>query len=691
MKFSRRTALSLAAAAPVVAAVPSVALAAPPGRTGSRLTNLSHLNFLREQVTVAPVVGHTTYRLSQQPSIGVLWTYAEPTADGSYRRLGGGAYDPATNTYGQGAFNSDDIARASVVYLRHWQSTGSTASRRAAQQLLRGLTYLQTGTGPNAGNVVLWMQPDGTLNPSAIPVELPDPSDSGDSYWLARMVWALGEGYAAFVGADADFAAFLAARMGLAVQALHRDVLYRYGQYQIVDGVRVPAWLIVDGADASAEAVLGLAAYVGARPGDDAARRALRQLSEGIAAMSAGDNRQWPFGAVLPWALSRSVWHAWASQMPAALARASTVLGDRRLLAPALTDSATFLPWLLTSGGPDNGRLPLPIDRAQIAYGIDSRVQSLMATAKAAGRPVFRVLAGMVAAWYFGANASGKPTYDPATGRTLDGVAPDGGVNRNAGAESTIHGLLSMLVLDSDPVVAGLARVATVLQRTGGVVVEAESGELSGAATTVTPESAWTGESQLSGGSYVSLGDGGQLRLTVPPSGQSRLPFPTVLLHPDSGAIATFSHSGDRLGAVRSGAVGAQGVSPAPGALLPVALMRWLPPGSGALLTTVRSPRGDTFDLDAVWLEPRISAYVLAGNGSAIAVLRTVDHAVVRTAVPLPDSVTVPGPTYVVVVDEHGAAGPVTRSSSRSVPVVVKPGGFTLLYRGPLPDTLPLG
>ena len=32
--------------------------------------------------------------------------------------------------------------------------------------------------GPNAGNVVLWMQPDGTLNPSPTPVELPDPSGS---------------------------------------------------------------------------------------------------------------------------------------------------------------------------------------------------------------------------------------------------------------------------------------------------------------------------------------------------------------------------------------------------------------------------------------------------------------------------------------------------------------------------------
>lgn len=49
--------------------------------------------------------------------------------------------------------------------------------------------------GPSKGNVGLWMQPDGTLNPSAEPVELPDPTDSGALNWLARTVWALGEGY----------------------------------------------------------------------------------------------------------------------------------------------------------------------------------------------------------------------------------------------------------------------------------------------------------------------------------------------------------------------------------------------------------------------------------------------------------------------------------------------------------------
>ncbi|HEY0700560.1 MAG TPA: hypothetical protein VGD43_22485, partial [Micromonospora sp.] len=242
----------------------------------TNLTNLAHLDFLGARVTPPSQVGHTTHRLAEEPTVGVLWTYAEPGPDGVFRRVGGGRYDPVTDTWGQGASNADDISRAAVVYLRHWRRTGATTSRDASYALLRGLTYLQTATGPDAGNVVLWMQPDGTLNPSAEPRELPDPSDSGPSYWLARTVWALGEGYAAWRTEDPVFAAFLRDRLDLAVAALDRQVLVRYGQWQTIDGERTPAWLIVDGADATAEAVLGLAAYVRAG-GGAAARRALRR------------------------------------------------------------------------------------------------------------------------------------------------------------------------------------------------------------------------------------------------------------------------------------------------------------------------------------------------------------------------------------------------------------------------------
>jgi hypothetical protein len=212
--------LTAASIATAPAATASSLPAAP-----APLTNLAHLDFLTTTVTPPPQTGHTTYLLGSEPSVGVLWVYANYLGPGSYQVTGGGTYDPASNTYGQGAYDADDISRAAVVYLRHWVQFGDRHSRDEAYQLLRGLTYLQTASGPGAGNVVLWMQPDGSLNPTPTPADSPNPSDSGASYWLARTIWALGEGYADFRGTDPAFAAFLGQRLDLAIGALDREVL----------------------------------------------------------------------------------------------------------------------------------------------------------------------------------------------------------------------------------------------------------------------------------------------------------------------------------------------------------------------------------------------------------------------------------------------------------------------------------
>jgi hypothetical protein len=603
------------------------------------------------------------------------WTYADRREGGVYERVGGGAFDPVTGDWGQGAFNADDVSRAAVVYLRHWQQTGADVSRDTAYELLRSLTYLQTNAGPNAGNVVLWMQPDGELNPSAEPVELPDPSDSGPSYWLARTIWALGEGYAAFEDADPEFAAFLRSRLALAVEAVNRQVLEEYGTWALADGRRVPAWLIVDGADASAEAVLGLAAYVEVEPGERTARLALRQLADGIAAMSAGDAGQWPYGAILPWAASRSFWHGWGSQMPAALASAAAALARNALLRPAVTDSVTFTPLLLATGGPDNGWLPAPIDRTQIAYGVDSRLQSLLAVADSADLPGLEHVAAVTAAWYFGANAASEPMYDPATGRTFDGISGDGVVNMNSGAESTIHGLLSMLALDARPDLARAAQATPeVHQRDGIQVVEAESATLGGPATVVQPESAWTGESQWSGGAYVSSDDGGSISFDLPAHEQDRWVEPVVELEPSAAAGRSTWTSGDeRLGRIDHGRVGEQGISPAPGSLQAVALSRPLPAGETSLQTRSDGPTR----VDAVLLRPLVGGVVLTGaDGAATALLTNSDRRVQQVSVDLPGT----GPVLVQLYDDRGRLR--AKSTTDGLAEIrVLPGGFTILTR----------
>ena len=598
-------------AALLAAAAAPVAPAAPSGQSSTApLTNLSHLNFLLDSVPLTPVDGHTTYQLDTEPSAQAPWTYADRNADGTFSRIGGGDLDPATGYYSQGAFNADDIARTAVVYLRHWQQTGSAASREHAFQTLRSLTYLQTSSGPNAGNVVLWQQSDGTLNPSAIPTESPDPSDSAESYWLARTVWALGEGYADFKKVDPAFASFLQDRLHLAVAAMNRGSLGKYPKFDVADGVKVPAWLVNSGADASAEAALGLAAYAKAVPTDAMATTALTRLSEGIALMSSGSVNQWPFGAILPWTKSQSMWHAWGGMAPAALSTSAGVLGRPDLLTAAVKDTAQFTPQLLAAGGPINQWTPTPND-AQIAYGVDCRVEGLVATAKATNAPGLVDVAAVTAAWFFGANPSGEKAYNPATGAAIDGIDPSGSVNLNSGAESTIHTLLTMLTLDANPVLKAKTLGINKKVATNGLrVVEAESGTITGSGTVVTPASAWTGEAIWSGGAYVALNAGGTLSIPVPASDQARNVYPIVNQGVAPAGSTIWTAGTAQLGSTLNGGAGAQGITDAPGKLFPFALKRTLPAGATAVVGSTKGAAS----LDALLIQPLISTVAVTGS-----------------------------------------------------------------------------
>jgi hypothetical protein len=205
------------------------------------------------------------------------------------------------------------------------------------------------------------------------------------------------------------------------------------------------------------------------------------------------------------------------------------------------------------------------------------------------------------------------------------------------------------------------------------------------------PESFWTGESLFGGAGFLALGDKATATLTVPASDQDRLVMPVLDLVPGSKAVTTWTASGPagpsagpkpgpkgaELGKVASGDIGAQGASPAPGALLPVTLPGKLSRTATAIRAAAASSRGDEARVDAVMLEPLVSRYVLGGDGHGSALLRSastkVEHATVR----------VPGAGSATVEVYDGTARLLHRSTSRgqNVPVTVAPGGFTLVRR----------
>ena len=395
--------------------------------------------------------GHTTYRLGPEPSVGVLWTYADRQADGTLQARS--AAGPTTRPPTPGA-RAPSTPTTSPAPPSSTCGTGSRPATPAAgtrrSRLLRGLTYLQTATRPQR-------RQRGAVDAARRHAEpqrrrrwscRTRPTATA-SYWLARTIWALGEGYAAFrAGRPRRSPRFLRDRLDLG----HRRAATvrcssRYGQLpRRSTARRTPAWLIVDGADATAEAVLGLpptsapAATPAARDALRAAGRRHRGDAPAATPRAAGRSAR-----VLPWALSRSDWHAWASQMPAALAARPPALGrPRRWPRRRSRDSATFDPWLLTSGGPDNGRLPTRIDahadRLRRRLPASSRCSR---PPTAAGRTACGTSPASSPPGSSAPTPSGRADLRPGHRASPSTASPaDGTVNHNSGAESTIHGLL---------------------------------------------------------------------------------------------------------------------------------------------------------------------------------------------------------------------------------------------------------
>jgi hypothetical protein len=648
---------------------------------GPGIINLAHLDFLRDSVPYpnAPPTGHST--TDPGTPIDTWWVYAkfDPTT-GAYTRTGGGNYSPSTNTYGQGSFDTDDVTRAAVAYLTHYRYYHDRHSLQLARGALRFVMYMQTATGPNAGNFVLWMQPDGTLNLTPTPPDSPNPSDSGASFWLARSIWALGEGYATFRAVDNAFASALAVRMDLAMNRLDAELVTpNLGQFSLLHGYRTPKWFIADGADASSEALLGLGAYYAAT-GNPEARKLGSAFGRGIAGFQLGSARDWPWRALLPFVGSVSLWHAWGAHMVMALAAAGPALGHPEWLAPAARDANSFETHQQLSFGAINGLLPAPDDLSQIAYGAETTVDGLLFLGRATGNDAYRRLGGIAATWFLGNNRAGVAMYQSASGVVFDGLNGDGSINRNSGAESTIEGLLALMNAVNDPIARSYLRYHRISAQVTYQKVEAESGTLSGPATVVTPPSAWTGEALWSDGRYVDLAAGSSDRIAVaaPAAGGYRvyLVFDKQMGPADAVGVSV-GVDGVPAGRDNEGGAGAQGVSPNPDYLwidsLPV--HQQLTAGAHSIKLDYSGSGRTHAKIDAILLQPVIESKVVDdGDGSTLASYKSLSDVESQVTLPLPAR-----EWTVLIYDQNGKlADRMFQRSVRLSTVPVRPFGFTI-------------
>src|SRR5689334_2476932 len=198
--------------------------------------NLAHLSFLVEDVDIAGQPMAITHIYSESPNYE--WVDAS----------------------GEGIAAVDDAARAALVYLTDYESTGDPASLDKARRLLNFVLYMQAEDGQFYNFI---FDRAGTINQTG------NTSFKSSGWWAARAARALGAGYRVLRDVDPAYASQLDQAFQRIRDVWAGEVAANYEKYDQVHGLQVPAWLIAGAGDVTSIAVLALLEHDSATGGQD--------------------------------------------------------------------------------------------------------------------------------------------------------------------------------------------------------------------------------------------------------------------------------------------------------------------------------------------------------------------------------------------------------------------------------------
>ena len=395
----------------------------PPPPKDSSLVNLSHLNYL-----------YTPLSFSTGTKAAGVYIYSEAP---DYRLVGDAD---------EGFTCVDDVARATLVYLRYSKYATDSSIQNKTFNLIRFILEMQSANG----YFYNFLFPNNSINTNGVT------SINNANWWSWRALYTLTEASPVIRIKDALLADKMDAAVNKLVAKIKTDLVPLPQTTKTVSGITVPQWLPAgSGTDQAAIIILGLIPVAG---NDAVLTSFIKKLADGIVLMQQGDATHFPYGCILSW---ENTWHAYGSDQSYALMKTGAFLNDATYTAKGKGEVDNFYPWLLQNGMKssfvvqnNSGVISVTSEKTyeQIAYGIRPMVAAAAEAYRLTNDAKYADIAGHLAAWFLGANDANKIMYSVTTGRCFDGIQSSS-VNINSGAESTIEALLAMEIAERYPAV----------------------------------------------------------------------------------------------------------------------------------------------------------------------------------------------------------------------------------------------
>ncbi|MDP4115327.1 MAG: hypothetical protein Q8903_04295 [Bacteroidota bacterium] len=344
---------------------------------------------------------------------------------------------------GEGITCVDDVARASVFYMKYYNYTHDSVYLNKVKRLINFVLHMQSENG----YFYNFMMADHSIN-KTYKTSIAEPN-----WWTWRAVWSL-TFVQKYLTNDIELSNKINTSLEKSFTAI-KKYLPLNSDKKSINGVLLPKWLPFEtGADQSSILLIALSAYYENHKDQDVLPY-INSLADGIMLMQVKDKSALINGAFLSW---ENTWHAWGNSQAYALLYAGSIINNKKYLKAAYNEINHFHKYLLSKQFPSSFELSYSDNKlnsykeskyTQIAYGIRPLIYSNLKAYNITKNKKFAKQAKEIAGWFWGKNIKKQQMYFPESGICYDGLDEDR-VNKNSGAESTIEGLLSLIELEQN-------------------------------------------------------------------------------------------------------------------------------------------------------------------------------------------------------------------------------------------------